>query len=448
METFDVVVLGGGSAGERIASEVARAGRAVLVAEPGYVGGSCAYVACMPSKSLLRSATVRRLARAAPDTGAASIRPDLDPDPAAWAVAIARRDEVSEHRDDTDTAVALEKAGVRLVRGRGRITEPGVVLVDGTAYGYRDLVLATGSSPARPRIEGLGDVPTWTSEDALSSPERPGSLAILGGGPVGCELAQAYAAFGVAVTVVEAADWLLDNETARVGDLVAATLRQQGVDVRTGVTAERAERDGERARLRLGDGGEVTADRVLVATGRTPNVADLGLDVLGIGEEIEVDSRCRVAGHDHVWAAGDVTGIAPFTHTASYQGWVVVGNLTGTERHADYSAIPRVVYTDPAVACVGESEGEDVAEMDLGETARASAEGARTGWLRLVADRRAAVLTGASIVGPHADEMLGFATLAIRAKVPVRTLVEVVQPFPTFSEAYGIVLRDLAGKLG
>jgi dihydrolipoamide dehydrogenase len=446
METFDVVVLGAGSAGESLAKTLAGAGRAVLVAEPGLVGGSCAYVACMPSKSLLRSAAVRRLVARAPDLGAASARPEPDPDGAAWAVALARRDAVAEHRDDTGAANGVEKSGARLVRARGRVKEPGVVLVDGVAYGYRDLVLATGSTPVRPPIDGLDAVPTWTSDEALASPDRPPGLAILGGGPVGCELAQAYSAFGVAVTLVETEDRLLANEPAPVGDLVAAALRDGGVDVRTGVAAERAEPRAGRAVLTLSDRTEVVADRVLLATGRRPALDGLGLDAFGL-EEIEVDARCAVRGADHVWAAGDVTGVAPFTHTAGYQADVVAANLLGASRYADYSAVPRVVYTDPAVACVG-GDGDLEAEVDLGEIARAQAEGSGPGWLRLTADRASGLLTGAAIVAPHADDMLGFATLAIRARVPVRLLAEVVQPFPTFSEAYGTALRDLAERLG
>lgn len=443
METFDVVVLGGGSAGEAVAREVAGAGRSVLVAEPGRVGGSCAYVACQPSKALLRSAEVRRLVAAAPDYGASAVRPDLDDPAIAWPVAAARRDAVAGHRDDGESSAALEKAGVRIVRGRGEVAEPGVVRVDGTPYGYRDLVVATGSRPAWPPIEGLDTVPTWTSDQALSAPERPGSLAILGGGPVGCELAQAYAAFGVAVTVVEAGDRLLANEHPRVGETVAATLRDQGVDVRTGVTAERAEPYATgRARLHLDGGATVTADRVLVATGREPETSALA----GLGiDKVQVDARCRVS--EHVYAVGDVTEVAPFTHTATYQAWVVAGNLTGTPRYADYTAIPRVVYTDPAVACVGATDGDLDAELDLADTARASADGVDTGWLRLVVDRANGTLAGAQLVGPHAGEAIGFATLAVRARVPVRLLAEVVHPFPTYAEAYGVLLRDLAGRL-
>jgi dihydrolipoamide dehydrogenase len=441
METFDVVVLGGGSAGTAVALETARAGRAVLVVEAGRVGGECAYVACLPSKSLLRAAATRRLIRNAPEAGAASIRPELDSDGAAWAVAVARRDEAADHRDDAGAANDLEKAGVRIVRGRGEPADPGVVRVDGTPYGYRDLVLATGSRPARPPVDGLGDVPTWTSDEALSSPDRPGTLAILGGGPVGCELAQAYAGFGVAVTVVETAPGLVPGEHERVGALLGDALTAYGVTVRTGVAAIRAERDGDRARLTLDDGSTVTADRVLLATGRTPNTED--------DEPVEVDERCRVRGAEHVWAAGDVTGIAPFTHTAKHQGWVVAGNLLGETRVADYTAIPRVVYTDPPVACVGGPSGDPVeATVDLAGTARAAADAyGGPGLLRLTADRRTGTLVAADLVGPHADEALGFATLAIRARVPVRLLAEVVQPFPTYGEAYTDALRDLAGRL-
>lgn len=428
METFDVVVLGSGSGGEAVAMETARAGRTVLVAEDARVGGQCAYVACLPSKSLLRSAALHRLA------GGDHER--------AWAEAVARRDEAAGHRDDHEAVNALEKAGVRVARGRGRVARPGVVTVDGTEYGYRDLVLATGSRPARPDIDGLDGVPTWTSDEALSNDSRPGSLAILGGGPVGCELAQAYAAFGVAVTIVETADGLLAGEQERVGALVEAALRDNGVTVRTGVEAVRAEPHDGGARLVLDDGSAVTAERVLVATGREPNT-DVGLG------KIEVDERCRVRGVDHVWAAGDVTDVAPFTHTAKLQGRVVAANLLGEPRTADYSAIPRVVYTDPAVACVG-SAPDDAAEatVDLRDTARAQAEGPDgRGWLRLVADRATGTLAAADLVGPHADEALGFATLAIHARIPVRDLAEVVQPFPTYGEAYAEALRDLADRL-
>ena len=389
MESFDVIVLGAGSAGEVVARECAEAGRTVLLAEPRLVGGECPYLACMPSKSLLRSAALGL----------------------SWEEAVRRRDDAADHRDDTDAANALEKAGVRIVRARGAYTRPGVAVVDEVEYGFRDLVIATGSKPAVP--DGLDGA--WTSDDALSADERPESLAILGGGPVGCELAQAYAAFGTRVTVVEIADRLLSNEHERVGALLAESLRDKGVEVRTGVD----ERDPLRG---------VSAERVLVATGRTPN------------DDVTIDDHCRVEGLDHVWACGDVTGVAPFTHTAAYQGRVVAANILGNDAVADHRAIPRVVYTDPEVAAVGEHEGES-AEIDLGETARAAADGGATGFLRLSA--KDGVLTGATVVGPHAGEAIGFATLAIRARVPLDVLRDVVHPFPTYADAFGEVLRRL-----
>lgn len=391
MESYDVVVLGAGSAGEVVARECAEAGRTVLLAEPRLLGGECPYLACMPSKSLLRSAALGL----------------------TWEEAVRRRDDAADHRDDTSAANELEKVGVRVVRGRGSYARPGVAVVDEVEYAFGDLVIATGSRPVVPDVPGLDGA--WTSDEALSSDERPGSLAILGGGPVGCELAQAYAAFGTRVTVVEIADRLLSGEHERVGALIERSLRDKGVEVRTGAD----EKDPLRG---------VTAERVLVATGRKPN------------DDVTIDDHCRVEGLDHVWACGDVTGVAPFTHTAAYQGRVVAANVLGTDTVADHRAIPRVVYTDPEVAAVGADEGH-VAEIDLAETARAAADGGTTGWLRLSA--KDGLLTGATIVGPHAGEAIGFATLAIRAEVPLDVLRDVVHPFPTYADAFGDVLRRL-----
>ena len=459
METFDVVVLGAGSAGESIATTLAAHGRSVALVESLRVGGECPYVACMPSKSMLRSAQARDETRRLAELAGASSAPPLDGDDEAFRAAVARRDEVAEHRQDDGAAGELAQAGVVLVRGRGRVTAPGVVSVDGRELGWTDLVVATGSTPVVPPVEGLDAVPTWTSDEALSAQERPGSLFVLGGGAVGCELSQVHARFGTRVVVVDEGDQLLGREEPSIAERLADVLRADGVDVRLGVGLERAVpvqlAGGAGARLTLTDGTAVEAERVLVATGRTPTTDGLRLEVLGIepGErgELVVDDHCRVEGQDHVWAAGDVTLKGPYTHTANYQARVVAANLLGGDRTADYRAIPRAVYTEPAVASVGmdaaTAAGQGLeaqtAVMDVGETARAATEGAGGG--RLVLTAVDGVLVGAAAIGPRADEWLAEATLAIRARVPLEVLADVVHAFPTFGEAYEPPVRELAG---
>lgn len=460
METFDVVVLGAGSAGESISTTLAEQGRRVALVETLRVGGECPYVACMPSKSLLRSAQARAEARALRELAGASSSPALDDDDVAFRRAVERRDDIAEHRDDSGAAASAEQAGVVLVRGRGKVVRAGVVDVEGRELGYTDLVLATGSQPNRPDIEGLDRVPTWTSDEALSAQDRPRSLLVMGGGAVGCELSQVHVRFGVRTTLVESAPQVAGKEEPSIAALLAQVLRVDGVDVRLGVEVQRAELTADGlAKVHLSDGTTVEAERVLVAVGRTPTTDDLGLDVLGIEPDdegaIAVDDHCRVEGQQHVWAAGDVTGAAPYTHTANYQARVVSENLLGRERVADLRAIPRAVYTDPAVASVGMAEeqareqGIDAmtAVMDLGEVARTSTEGSGGGRLVLTADREKGLLIGASAIGPRADEWLAEATLAIRAQVPLAVLADVVHAFPTFGEAYEPPLRELASKL-
>ena len=457
METFDVVVLGAGSAGESISIALAERGRRVALVESLRVGGECPYVACMPSKSLLRSAQARNDARALRDLGGAAAAPVLDGDDEAFRRAVERRDEIANDRDDAGAAENVEAAGVVLVRGHGKVVRPGVVDVDGRELSCTDLVLATGSHPNAPDIPGLDTVPTWTSDEALSAQERPASLVVMGGGAVGCELAQVHVRFGVRTTLVESGPQVAGKEEPSIAALLAQVLRDDGVDLRLGVQAHRAElTDDGSARLQLSDGTSVTAERVLVAIGRTPTTDGLGLDVLGISTSesgaVEVDDHCRVVGQAHVWAAGDITGTAPYTHTANYQARVVTENLMGGDRRADLRAIPRAVYTDPAVASVGMAEAQAreqgidavTAVMDLGEVARTSTEGAGGGRLVLTADRSRGVLIGAAAIGPHADEWLSEATLAIRAEIPLSVLADVVHAFPTFGEAYEPPLRELA----
>ena len=451
---FDVVVLGAGSAGETVAGGLADDGRSVALVSDGLVGGECPYVACMPSKALLRSASVRALASRAVDLGATSGRLDLGDPVAAYARAVARRDEIVEHLDDSAAAEALVARGVTLIRGRGVVTAPGEVQVEGEVLAWEDLVLATGSRPVVPPIEGLDDVDWWTSDEALTSPERPGRLAVLGGGPVGCELGQVYARFGSEVTIIEAGAALLSGEEPEVSAAITAALEGEGLVVRCGSEVTAVEPiAGGGVRAHVQGAPPVEADRLLVVTGRRPNVDDIGLEVLGIDpSSLEVDDRCRVVGAPNVWAAGDVNGVAPYTHTANHQAGVVLAGLAGKDEVDDRRAIPRCVYTEPSVAAVGstraqaEEAGVDVAcaTFDPAETARAASDAAGGGGVVvLVADRARSVLVGAGLVGPNADEWLGQLTLAIRAEVPLAVLADVVQAFPTYSEALTPPLRAL-----
>jgi len=282
MEMFDVVVLGAGTAGENIAEKLIAGGKTVALIEAARVGGECSYVACMPSKALLRSAHARQLLPRLEELGAAAAPYAPHDDAAAYAVAVRRRDRLSEDRDDSEHATSAEEKGITLVRGRGRIAAPGVVAVDDRALCYRDLVVATGSQPIRPPIEGLETVPTWTSDEALSLYERPVSLLVIGGGAVGCELAQAFAGFGCAVTLVEVASSLLPDQEPEFGRILTDALGESGVEVRLGRQVTRAEAAPGGATVTLDDGATVTVARILLATGRRPAVRNIGLDILGI----------------------------------------------------------------------------------------------------------------------------------------------------------------------
>ena len=413
-ERFDVVVLGGGSAGEAVARGLASRERSVALVEPGLVGGECPYLACMPSKALLRAAAAGR----------------------DWSDAVSFRDEVAEHRDDSSTVRSLIESGVTVIKERGLIVGKGELRAGDHHLTADQLVIATGAEAVLPPIDGLEDADPWTSEDALSSDELPGSLLILGGGPVGCELAQVYARFGSTVTVVEPAKRLLPSEPPSIGDAVATALRNEGVEVRVGVEPRGVVHDDGLTTVRLADGTDISAARILVAAGKKPRTADIGLDAIDVkpadDNVVPVDERCRVT--DGVWAAGDVTGIAPFTHTANYQATVIVANICGEDRRVDDRAIPRVVYTDPAVFCVGRTDdGLRTATFDLSETARAIVAERKDGSVTLFADGDH--LVGAACVGPEADHWGGELTLAIRAEVGLDVLRDVVHAFPTFGEA-------------
>jgi pyruvate/2-oxoglutarate dehydrogenase complex dihydrolipoamide dehydrogenase (E3) component len=573
---FDVVVLGGGTSGVLVAIGLAHAGRSVALVEAGLVGGESPYLACLPSKSMLASARRGE----------------------TWEHAVARRNEVTGHLDDSRFAARLGDAGVTLIRGTGQVTEPGSIEVttvgrgrrgqpEKTILGYADLVIATGSEPLAPPVEGLTDVPTWTSAEALSSQDLPRHLIVMGAGPAGCELTQIYAAFGSQVTLIEAEPQLLPDEAPFAGEILSDALRRTGADLRLGSPVVKAAPADKGLALILADGTSLEGDRILLATGRRPRLAGLGLDKLGITPSaagaLPVDATCRVqiakgkpagitrqpattpaqptappvqeaasaqptappvqqaapaaqptsspvqqaesiaqaaappvqqaapaaqaaaspgqqaaplaqatappaqpaaapgppdagagpraataarqpgafpgqeAGATtstvRVWAAGDVTGIAPYTHTARYQASVVIANILGERRVADYRAIPRCVYTTPSVCCVGVTPGQATAAgiqlrtvgHDLAETARAAVEDDDRGRIELYADTtRGDMLVGAAAVGRSAEEWMGELALAIRAGIPLKMLADVVHAFPTYGEAIERSLRELA----
>jgi pyruvate/2-oxoglutarate dehydrogenase complex dihydrolipoamide dehydrogenase (E3) component len=505
MGAFDVVVLGGGSAGVHVATEVAGGGKAVALVEAGLIGGESGYLACLPSNSLLLSATRGE----------------------SWEDAVARRTEVTGGLDDSAAARRLTRAGVTVIRGTGRITAPGTVEVTlapgeesapaGTVVplAYTDLVLATGCEPVAPPIEGLSDIPAWTTAESLCSPDLPRRLIVLGGGAAGCELTQIYASFGSQVTLVEGDPRLLPGEPAFAGEILAAALRRAGAEICLGSRATKAERTPDGLTLALADGTRIDADRLLLASGRRPRLGALGLDALGLrvtpGMALPTTTRCEVAGTGgRVWAAGDVTGTT-HTHASQYQASVVASNILGVPREADYSAIPRCVFTTPSVFSVGIVPGAAEAVQDTGtetmngagtgngsgpqapeagergrrmlriaklpaedqgqtgeDQGQTGAAGSSGGGQRLVTVRaslgdttrarlghddlggielyaESGILVGAVAVGPDAASWMGEVTLAIRAKIPVTILTDVVHAFPTYGEALETALRELAG---
>ena len=441
-EHFDALVIGAGPAGEVCAGELADAGWTVAVVERELVAGECSYWGCMPSKALLASGEA--LARAERTPGAAqAVTGALD----ASAV-FAFRDKVASHWDDAEKAEWLDKKGIHLIRGSARIVGRGRVDVDGRTLETDRIVIATGSVPSMPPIEGLADLEgVWTNRDVVAASEVPESMVVLGGGAIGVEMAQAYARLGSNVLVVEAASHLLPSEQPALGELLRNQFAEDAIGVTTDAKVVRVGKDGERFVLFLDDGSVRGGARLLVATGREARTDGLGLETVGIEpgrHGIEVDERMR-AGED-VWAIGDCTGIALLTHVGSYQGRVAAADMLGREVEADYRAIPRVVYTDPQIAAVGAIDGPYSATVALGDTARTStySRPKPDGLLTLVSDGER--LTGASAAGPEAGEWLQQATLAIKAEVPLGVLYETMQPFPSFSGLYLNALRALRAE--
>jgi pyruvate/2-oxoglutarate dehydrogenase complex dihydrolipoamide dehydrogenase (E3) component len=429
-----VVVLGGGSSGEHFVGALRRLDgeSTVTVVERLLVGGECSYWACMPTKTMLRAPELLAAAR---HSLGAIVGGELDAQRIfAW------RDVVAE-RDDSSQVEWLDSQKAKLIRGDAIVSKPGVLTVDGSVeLPYDRLVIATGSSPAIPPIDGIETVDYWTNHQATETLEVPKRLAVLGGGPVGCELAQFFQRVGSQVTLVQGDTRLLSRVDADAAALVEDALREDGVDVRLDTTATKVSSGS----LTLADGSEVPFDRLLVATGRKPNVD--GLDALGLNitrRGIEVDERMRAA--ENVWAIGDVTGIAPFTHVGKYHARIVAYDMDGRDVRADHRAVPATIFTDPQVAMVGDTEGGISSSWQLTSVPRLSTyeRPKRPGFVKVVADPKRRVLTGAVAVGPESGEWLQQLTLAIRAETPIEVLLDVIQPYPTFSEGVFLALREL-----
>jgi pyruvate/2-oxoglutarate dehydrogenase complex dihydrolipoamide dehydrogenase (E3) component len=445
---IDVVVLGLGPGGEHAAIKLAQAGLSVVGIDRRLVGGECPYFGCIPSKMMIRAAgSLAESRRVAGLAGSAEVHPD-------WAPVAARiRDEATDDWDDTVAVERLEKAGATFVRGHGRLTGPGRVEVDGTTYvAARGVVLNTGTEPAVPPIDGLAGTPFWTNREAVRVEQLPRTLVVIGGGAIGVELAQAFARFGVRVTVLEVADRILAPEEPEASEAIASALRAEGITVRAGVHVDHVAHADDAFTVTV-DGEELSADRLLVAAGRKPNLADLGLDSVGLdpaSRSLQVDNRMRAG--ERLWAIGDITGKGAFTHVSMYQADVCIRDLTGSDGPwADYRAVSRVTFTDPEVGSVGMTEKQardagldvrigtaDVAKSARGWIARAD------GLIKLVADGRRGVLVGATSVGPTGGEVLGMLATAVHAEVPVSALRSMHFAYPTIHRAVETALEGLA----
>jgi pyruvate/2-oxoglutarate dehydrogenase complex dihydrolipoamide dehydrogenase (E3) component len=451
MTQVDVVVLGLGPGGEYAARKLAEAGLDVVGVDRALVGGECPFWGCTPSKLMVRAADVLAEGRRAPGLGG---QVEVTPD---WSLVAGRIREANHDWTDHHHAGPLEDAGVRIVRGHGRLDGPGRVVVRTDAgqeifEAARGVVLNTGTEPARLPIDGLAETPYWTNREAMKVTEVPATLAVVGGGPNGVELAQAFARFGARVTLLEAADRIMAAEEPEASEVLTRVLREEGIEVRVGVEVERVRHDG-RFTLMV-DGEELVADQLLVAAGRSPNLADIGLETVGLdpeADQVDVDDQSRAG--ERLWAVGDITGRGAFTHVSRYQAFVAVADILGTEDvRAEYHAVSRVTFTDPEIGSVGLSEAEArdqglrvaVATADVGRSSRGWVHGPGTsGVVKLVSDVDRDILVGATVVAPYGGEVLGMLVTAVHAGVPLPVLRRMHFAYPTFHRAIQVALGKL-----
>jgi pyruvate/2-oxoglutarate dehydrogenase complex dihydrolipoamide dehydrogenase (E3) component len=453
MRSFDVVVIGAGPGGEVAAGRLAEAELDVAIVEDRKVGGECSFWACMPSKGLLRPGEILAEARRIPGA-AEAIDGELD-----VAAVLARRDEIIHDLDDSAQLPWLEQRGITLFRGWGRLDgEKRVVVGEETIEVRRAVFLAGGTTPLLPPIDGLAEAEPWTNREATTSEHVPASLIIMGGGVVGVEMSQAYVSLGARVTLIEGERRLLPREEEFACEQVTEALAEQGVDIRTGRNATAVRRDGDGVSVTLDDGATVSAEELLVAVGRSPQVKGLGLETVGIEPDgyVEVDEHARVGGHDWLYVIGDLNGRAPFTHMAKYQARVaadhVLGKDSAAQHGADGTLAPRVIFTDPQVAAAGhttktaEDAGLNARVVDIPTSGNAGGSyygrGAR-GTSRFLVDEQRGVIFGATITGSEVADFLHAATIAIVGEVPVTRLRHAVPAFPTRSEIWLKLTEEL-----